>query len=378
MSTFPEVIYWLTLINESGLKLNLIKPIIQHWCLVDERQLSELFGMSPLELSTTFGLSDEPAHQILASAGQLEKQAAALARWQAGGLEPLILTDSRYPRRLAVSLDSTKQPLVLWTRGPVALLNRPGVTMLGRKNPDEATVNFIDELMSSLESEEIGLVSGYGRGLDRVTFEAILATEAGYATAILPMGLNAFAQTTTKLDDAVAAGRVVLVSPFSPDTPFDEKLADARNLIIDYQTMALLVPESDDDAVARASAALDRGVPVFVKANTSGNRALLDRGALLLTDPGEVVEWVQQATVDAALQETQDRADPEAMVAAPLAATAPSDPPLSDDDYSLRYEDVAPLDSDEAIEVLSLGGQIPEILRKRLRTSDDEEDSPNE
>jgi predicted Rossmann fold nucleotide-binding protein DprA/Smf involved in DNA uptake len=373
MSTYSEVVYWLALINESGLKLNLIKPLIQQWCLVDKRKLAGLFELSPLDLSTTFGLSDAQAEQVIHSSEYLDKQATSLTQWQADGLEPLIRTDPRFPKRLTFNLPPAKQPLVLWTRGPVNLLNQPGVTMLGRKNPDEATARFVSDLMSSLEAADIGLVSGYGRGLDRVTFEAMLATERGYAVAILPMGLSAFGAATAKLDGLVEADRVALVSPFAPATPFDEKLATARNLIIDYLTTALLIPESDEDALARATAAMERGLPVFVKADTVANRALLDQGALLLTDPGEVVEWVQQAMVDAAMQESQDPAEPEALIAAPLAATAPSDPPLSDDDYSLRYDEAVPLDNDEAMEVLSLGGEIPEILRKRLETSNDEE-----
>ena len=52
--------------------------------------------------------------------------------------------------------------------------------------------------------------------------------------------------------------------------------------------------------------------------------------------------------------------------------TAPTDPPQSDDDYSLHGEDIPPLDSDEALEVLSLGGEIPDILRQRLQKDEDE------
>ena len=373
MSNYSETIYWLTLINRSGLKLNLVKPIIQRWCITEKRKLSALFDLSTLDLTTTFGLTDDQATQVIGVTDKLDSQAAALAQWQAEGVEPLILTDPRYPKRLLYTLPPAKHPLVLWTHGLVELLSQPGVTMLGRKDPNEDTTTFVNELMVVLESEEIGLVSGYGRGLDRVTFESMLATESGYAVAILPMGLSAFLKTTTKLTEAVETERTVLVSPFAPDTPFEEKLAEARNLLIDYLTMALLIPESDEEAQDRAVAALERGLSVFVKADTAGNRVLLDRGALLLTDPGEVVEWVQQALVDVAMQETEDE-DASDIVAAPLTATAPTDPPLSDDDYSLRYEETVPLDSDEAIEVLSLGGEIPEILRNRLQKSDEDDE----
>jgi len=376
MSKYSEVIYWLTLINESGLKLNLVKPIIQRWCVTDKRSLADLFDLSPLELSTTFGLSDDEAGQIIKSAGKLEEQADALARWQAQNIEPILLTDSRYPKRLIYSLAPAQHPLLLWVRGSQALLHRPGVTMLGRKDPDETTANFINDLLATLEAEEIGLISGYSRGLDRETFEAMLATDNGFALAVLPMGLSAFAKTTNKLDAAVEAGRALLVSPFAPDTDFHDRLAEARNLIIDHLTLALLIPASDDDAQARATAALERGLPVLVKADTAENRTLLERGALVLTDPGEVVEWVQQAVVDVAMQaaEDEDEPNPEDVAAAPLSATAPTDPPQSDDDYSLRLEDVPPIDTEEAMEVLSLGGEIPEVLRKRLEQEQQDEE----
>lgn len=375
MANHSEIVYWLTLINESGLKLNLVKPIIQRWCITEKRSLAELFALTPLDLSTTFGLPDHEANQLLNSAKKLDKQAGLLAQWQSEGIEPIIRTDRRYPRRLIYTLAPAMHPLVLWVHGPARLLNQPAVTMLGRQDTDETTTEFINNLMDTLEAEDIGLVSGYGRGLDRETFETMLTTQNGFTVAVLPMGLSAFIKTTQVLEPAVQAGRTVLVSPFAPDTPYHDKLAEARNLIIDYLTMALLIPESDGDAEARATAALERGLPVFVKADTAGNRMLLERGALLLTDPGEVVEFVQQALVDVAMQEADEEELPADLVAAPLTTTAPADPPQSDEDYSLRIEEVPPLDSDEAIEVLSLGGEIPEILRSRLQKKSNKNDS---
>lgn len=367
MADYPENIYWLTLIYESNLKLNLVKPIIQRWCLNDKRRLAELFKLSALELSATFGLSDADAEKIIQSNRKLDGQARVVAQWRSQGIETIIRTDSRYPRRLTYTLPPVQQPLVLWAQGPAHLLNMPFVTILGRSEIRQTT-EFIQELLKTLEAQDIGLISGYGRGLDRTTFEAMLATENGHTLAILPLGLSAFAKTTTKLQPAVEVGRTLLVSPFSPDTQFEERLAEARLTLIDHVTLALLIPESDEDSQARAAAALERGLPVFVKANTPGNRDLLDRGALLLTDPGEVIDWVQQALVDAAIQEEEAAESPiEDLAAAPLSQAAPTTPERSDDDYTLRFDDISLLDSDEAIEVLSLGGEIPEVLRRRLQ-----------
>jgi predicted Rossmann fold nucleotide-binding protein DprA/Smf involved in DNA uptake len=370
VANYSEVIYWLALVNESGLKLNLIKPLIQNWCLDQKRPLSRLFELSALELAATFGLPERDAERILKSGHKLADQAKTVAEWQAQGIEVIIRTDPRYPRRLVHSLPLVKQPLFLWTQGAAQLFNQPGVTMLGRREPSEAIAAFVQELMQTLEAEEIGLISGYDRGLDRVTFDMMLATEQGYTTAILPLGLSAFAKTTSRLTHAVATGRTLLVSPFSPETPFNEKLAEARNLLIDHLTLALLIPESDEESQVRATAALERGLPVFVKANTPENRALLEQGALLLTDPGEVLDWVQQAMIDAAIQDEEDEETPPLpeLAPAPPVVTAPAPAVELDpsEDYALRSEEAPLLDSDEAMEVLSLGGEIPEVLRKRL------------
>lgn len=375
MQNHPEVVYWLALIQESGLKLNIVKPIILRWCLQENRPLAELFALSPLELGATFGLSEADTGQILAVPPKLPEHAAQLAQWQQQGLQLITRTDPRYPRRLIHALSPVKQPLLLWAQGRVELLNQPVVTMLGQAGQEKSAGSFITELVNTLEEENIGLVSGYARGLDRDSFELMLSTATGFTVAMLPMGLSAFAQTTSALNAPVQAGRTVLVSPFAPDTPFQERLAEARTLLIDHLALALLIPDADEEAQNRATQALDRGLPVFVKENTPGNHQLLDQGALLLTDAGEVIDWVQQALVDDAMLDAADDSEPEPPpVAATLAETAPGALPVSDEDFKLRVEDVPLLDSDEAIEVLSMGGELPEVLRDRLKKRKDRSD----
>lgn len=368
MSDYPETVYWLILIYNSGLRLNVVKPIIQRWRLAENRPLAELFELSPLEWSTTFGLSNAEGEQAARAIDHLPEQAANLARWQKQGLELITLLDPHYPSRLSHTLPPSHQPLLLWSQGPLELLTEPGIAFLGNETPDETATDFINRLMTALIAENIGLVSGYGRGLDRTAYQAMLATPNGYAITILPMGLAAFANTTDQLVGPVQAGQTVLVSPFPPETPYQEKLAEARNLLIDHLALALLVPQAESDSQERAIAALNRGQPVFVGlTDTPESRALIDRGALLLTDAGEVVEMVQQALIDATLSEPdQPEPAPKPVPPSPLLSDAP------DEDYSLRTEELEPIDSEEALEILSLGGEVPEILRQRLQQSDDE------
>ncbi|RME76427.1 MAG: hypothetical protein D6784_05865 [Chloroflexi bacterium] len=368
-SPLPEPVCWLTMINESGLKLSQLKPIIYRWCVAEKRPLAEIFDLSPLDWGAMFGLPDAAVNRLQKLPGRFSAYARRLAEWQEAGLQVIIRTDPRYPSRLSRKLPPIQQPLVLWVQGDAALLDEPSVAVLGSTAGEPASDSWLSNLLQTLAGEEILLASGYSRGLDRSACEMMLSLPEGKAVILLPMGITAFNQTTGRLQPAVQAGRAVLVSPFAPDTAYDEKLAEARNLLLDHLAIALLIPQADPTVVDRTTAAIDRNTPVFLGLTdslTDSHRTLLEAGAYLLTDPGEVVEMVQQTIIDAALQEQNDTPAPSP---APTASPAPTD---TDDDFALRVEDVGLIDSQEALEILSLGGEVPEILRRRLKKSQNE------
>jgi predicted Rossmann fold nucleotide-binding protein DprA/Smf involved in DNA uptake len=362
-----EAAYWLALVNHSGLKLSQLKPIAQQWHLMEGRSIVQLFNLPALELSARFNLAEGEAQGILKAAETHKAQLAQLEKWAGQGIHLLTLSHPHYPNRLIHSLPPKQQPLLLWAKGNTERLSEPTVTFLGKSEPEAETVAFVESLAAILAQEMIGVVSGYGKGLDRLAFEAILAAENGYGVAVLPMGLLAFAQLTAKLDQAVTAGRTVLLSPFPPETPYKENLAEARNLLVDSLALALLAPEADEAAQARAQAALERGMPVLVGMTDSAeNRALIAQGAFLMTDPGEVVEMVQQAIIDDALQTELAQAPASETLPSPSAASEKLPLLDSQDDYALGTEAVDPLAADEALDILSTMGPVPDSLRARL------------
>lgn len=365
MTPPPEAAYWLALIYDSDLKLSRLKPVIQHLRRSGNRSAAVLFGMPASELQARFGLTAGEAESILAAQSKVAAQAQQLARWQAEGLQVLTLTDADYPARFLYSLPPEQQPLLLWAVGPAALLNEPAVTILGQSDPGEEMSRQLQELAAALAAENVHVVSGFGRGLERAAVETMLATDAGRAILVLPMGLSAFAalRVAPQLVQQAQAGRALLLSPFPPATAFQEKLAAARNLLVDHLALALLVPLADEDAHARALAALNRGASVFVGLTDSpGNRTLVDAGALLMTDSGEVIEFVEQAMIDAALQTVDSAPGPEE--AEPGAPPPPA--PAGEDDFGLSLPDAEPLPGEEALKILSAGGRVPDALKRRL------------
>lgn len=359
-----ETAYWLALINAGGLKLSRLKPLVQQWFLMNGKPIAQLFNLSAPELSVTGNITLPEAQNLLKAADTYTTQIQTIEKWQAQGIQAIPLSHPHYPSRLLYTLPPQQQPLLLWAKGATHLLTEPTVTVLGEPQPNDETIGFVRELAAILVEENIGIVSGYDKGLDRIAFESMLATPNGRAVAVLPMGLAAFSKITGKLDAPVAAEQAVLLSPFAPEIAFNENLAEARNLLVDSLAMALLVPKVDAASQPRAQAALERGMPVLIgKADTPENRALIAAGAFLMTDPGEVVEMVQQAIIDDAMQAQQAQAPATEPPPPPPASL----PPLSDtDDYALGTETVAPLAAADTLNILSSGGNVPNSLREKL------------
>lgn len=355
-----EAAYWLALIHASGLKLSVLKPIIQQWYLMEGRPLVELFNRSATELSVHFNISAADAEKITHAAKYHAEQLRRIDRWHAQGITVLPLSHPQYPTRLLNTLPPQRQPLLLWAKGNLKLLTEPMVTVLGDPALEKAEIDGLNTLIAALAAEGIGVVSGYGKGMDRIAFESALNLPQGQGVAILPLGLNTFAQLTHKLDDAVAAGKTVLVSPFEPNTEYKEAFSAARNLLVDSLAMVLLVPVVDPLAKERATAALERGMPVLVgNTDTPANRELIAAGAFLMTDSGEVIELVQQAIIDTAIQLQ--------MAQKPAVEPLPPGEMLNEtDDFALHTDAVNPLPPDETLDILSSAGNVPTSLREKL------------
>jgi hypothetical protein len=68
------------------------------------------------------------------------------------------------------------------------------------------------------------------------------------------------------------------------------------------------------------------------------------------------------------MQEAEDEEPALAIASIPASPVPPPTPAAVEaDDYGLHFEETPLMDSDEAMEILSLGGEIPEVLRNRLQ-----------
>ncbi len=84
----------------------------------------------------------------------------------------------------------------------------------------------------------------FERGADReLTLGAVAA--GGQALAILPLGLSQAGAILSLAGSALDTGRLLLLSPFAPDTPYSERTAQARLPLVAALAHGLLLVEPD-------------------------------------------------------------------------------------------------------------------------------------
>jgi DNA processing protein len=363
MAQFPEAAYWLTLAYAGGFKLTRVKTIVAAWCLAGGQPLAALFELPPDEIASRTGISVEDGEQAAAAANRVPEQATWLARLESDGTQLITRADPRYPRALVRWLPATLQPLLLFCRGDVNMVNRPSAAVIGARDAGGEGVSLAGELATLLAEEGLVVVSGLGKGVGRAAFEAATSTEGGQAAAVLPTGIDAFPgipDTPVELNALAERGQVLLVSPFHPEAKFSEAQAIARNKLLVGLADAIFVVAAGEVGATRETAdeALRLGKIVCVwdidpalGPAVAGNQALIRTGALPIAGVPDILD-VLEVVVATALERMEAAQPPSATPSTPLNEVK---------------EIETPYDSEAVLDLLSKTGRVPETLARRLQ-----------
>ncbi len=362
MSETYEAACWLALLGANEVKRALAKQVIYRWCVEQGQPLGALFAANQMQAQESLEMGAAQVAPVLATRQYVAAQEALLRDLEREGAHLLLRTDAAYPEALTERLAEERLPYFFCYQGDPAMLTQPTVGVFGAAQPTVEAQDAARALARELAAHGYTLVGGYGRGVDRLAFdEAILA--GGHAAAILPLGLRQF-EHRRALKSAVEAGRALLLSPYAPDTPYQEPLAAAR------LALALALPE------CLALAAPDAGPSEAPWAEfvASRRRALIWSGGEQ-TPTGDA--WVQAGAWPYGDPATALRLAAEVWGAAPdgIEDISLDDAPFyeSDDDHT----PIAFADADQAIEALGRSGKVPPALARRLRESRWPDDDPD-
>ncbi len=146
-------------------------------------------------------------------------------------LHVITVFDPEYPQGFQAL--ETRKPLILYAKGDISILNKPGISVVGTRKPSPWTQKFgrnISKKMSLVSGRII--VSGLALGCDRYGHEgAILANVP--TVAILPSGVNNIVPPVHKsLAKEIVEKGGCLISEYSPNaTAFRMTFVERDSLI---------------------------------------------------------------------------------------------------------------------------------------------------
>ncbi len=206
-------------------------------------------------------------------------------KWQNKGIGILTRADELYPSRLK-ERHGVMRPPILYVVGDLSILNNESLAIVGSRNVDGYGEIFTREVAEHCVADNMIIVSGGARGVDRISMETALENHGSVIGVMADSLLRA--ALSKRYREAILDQRLLLMSPFNPEAGFSAGNAMARNkYVYSLATYALVIAAETGKGGTWAGATeeLKRPDPhpVFVRNDVQvpdGNIALIDKGAI--------------------------------------------------------------------------------------------------
>jgi DNA processing protein len=243
---------------------------------VFEASLTELEGVGMPARAAQFVFDG----RALAAAEDEAKRVA-----EAGGYF-LTREDEAYPKRL---LEIYDPPAVLWIRGDQALLERPGIAVVGTRQPSPYGSGMAEMLSRDLANRRLTILSGMARGVDTAAHKGALDA-GGKTVAVWGTGIDVvYPKENKKLAERIVASGGTIVSEFPLGTFPAPQNFPLRNRILSGMSVGVLVVEAGEYSGTRITArcAMEQNRDVYAvpgnvtNKNAWGPNTLIKQGAKL-------------------------------------------------------------------------------------------------
>ncbi len=241
---------------------------------------------------TALGVEKDAARELLSPA-TLERARKELGRLDRAGFGVLTREDEGYPERLREIYDP---PAVLYYAGRVQLLEGPGVSIVGAREPTPYGRAVAEKLASDLAERGLVVISGLACGIDATVHWGALRT--GSTAAVLGSGLNVvYPRENRKLWEKIAGQGVVVTEYPLGSRPLRHHFP-LRNRIISGLALAVVVVEATrtSGSLITARMALEQNrevlaVPGNITSELSrGANWLIKSGARLVEGWEDIIE----------------------------------------------------------------------------------------
>lgn len=262
------------------LKLNEYNLLVKWLVQCKRRPADLLHETSFFDAEKAIGLSASRLSYLLGRGMQL---AFKVEEWERNGLWVISRSDQSYPARYKKLLRE-KAPSLLFGAGNKALLEGGGLAIVGSRDVDTEGEQFTREVAKFCADQQLTVVSGGARGVDQISMHSALDA-GGWVIGIVADSLLK-KSISKQAREALAANRLLLLSPYHPDARFTVGSAMGRNKLIYTLADYGLVVRSDYKKGGTWSGAEEvlknSWVPLFVNTGKNvpkGNEALIRLGA---------------------------------------------------------------------------------------------------
>jgi len=319
-STAPSF-SWLALALTPGLGPTRIKKLVENFGSPDR-----ILQASLTELEAT-GMQAVSA-QALATGKSLELAQQEIAKAAECGTKIICLEDTAFPRRLREIYDP---PVVLYVRGNVELLCRPGIALVGTRHPTPYGLGMAERLSKDLAAHGLVIISGMARGVDTASHRGVIEAR-GKTIAVFGTGIDViYPKENTRLADQILALGGALISEFPLGTFAAPQNFPIRNRIISGMSCGVLVIEAAEYSGTRITArcALEQNRDVFAvpgnvtNKNSWGPNTLIKQGAKLVATWEDVWEELPSDIQDELTAARDEPSEPQSASLFPDDATSP-------------------------------------------------------
>jgi DNA processing protein len=194
--------------------------------------------------------------------------------------------DEAYPSRLLHIYDP---PAVLWIRGNQALLERPGIAVVGTRQPSPYGAGMAELLSRELARRRLTIMSGMARGVDTAAHKGALDA-GGKTIAVWGTGIDVvYPKENKKLAENIVATGGTIVSEYPLGTFPAPQNFPIRNRILSGMSIGVLVIEAGEYSGTRITArcAMEQNRDIFAvpgnvtNKNAWGPNTLIKQGAKL-------------------------------------------------------------------------------------------------
>lgn len=293
MTTDPkEYAYWIALAHAEGLG-NAAKNHILAKCFGASNPLSSFFLSDSSLWGSEYGLSQENILSLSEAKKRIPNYSFLAESIIGQGYAIITIFDNTYPKAIKANL-KYNSPVLLYAKGNLSLLNSQCTAIVGSRNASPLSLQFTSAIARKAVNRGNVVVSGFAKGVDRMAFDAAVENN-GNTIVVLPQGITTFGNGFRSMHRNMLNGRIVVISQFYPEAPWNVGFAMARNSMIYGFADSIYVAQSDDKGgtYAGVTEGLRHNRPIFVRKPEAGekcaNGLLISMGASAVDMNGDVV-----------------------------------------------------------------------------------------